>query len=74
MVRLPYQAMQCEDDTIPTMCTDGRSIKWNSAFVDSLTALETIFVMAHEVMHIAFKHPLRIGKRDAERWNIACDY
>ena len=62
------------DDSIPTMCTDGRSIKWNSKFVDKLTALETIFVMAHEVMHIAFKHPLRIGKIQAERWNIACDY
>tara|TARA_Y100001980_G_C14526628_1_gene302175 strand:+ start:389 stop:1528 length:1140 start_codon:yes stop_codon:yes gene_type:complete len=62
------------DDSIPTMCTDGRSIKWNPKFVDSLTALGTIFVMAHEVMHIAFKHPLRIGDRDPKRWNIACDF
>ena len=62
------------DDSIPTMCTDGRSIKWNPKFVDGLTALGTIFVMAHEVMHIAFKHPLRRGDRDHERWNIACDY
>ena len=62
------------DDSIPTMCTDGRSIKWNPKFVDSLTPLGTIFVMAHEVMHIAFKHPLRIGNRDPKRWNIACDF
>ena len=25
-------------------------------------------------MHIALMHPLRIGSRDPERWNIACDY
>lgn len=62
------------DDSIPTMCTDGRSISWNPSFVDSISALGTIFVMAHEVMHIALKHPLRRGNRDPERWNIACDY
>ena len=63
-----------QDDSIPTMCTDGKSIRWSGNFVDELEPQHVLFVIAHEVMHIALMHPLRIGSRDPERWNIACDY
>ena len=62
------------DDSVPTMCTDGRFIKWNGDFVDQHTDKEIIGVVAHEVLHVAFKHMLRRGERDPERWNIACDH
>ena len=62
------------DDRVPTMCTDGRFIKWNGDFVDQHTDKEIIGVVAHEVLHVAFKHMLRRGERDPERWNIACDH
>lgn len=62
------------DDSQPTMCTDGNFIKWNGDFVDQHTDKEIIGVVAHEVLHVAFKHMIRRGKRDAERWNIACDH
>lgn len=62
------------DDNQPTMCTDGTFIKWNGDFVDQHTDKEIIGVVAHEVLHVAFKHMLRRGERDAERWNVACDH
>jgi len=62
------------DDTIPTMCTDGKSIWWSPEFVDTIDQEETVGVTAHEVLHIVFKHPLRRGSRDPELWNIACDF
>ena len=52
------------DDTIDTMCTDGKSIKWSAAFVATLDPLQVMFVIAHEVLHVAFKHMFRIGKRN----------
>ena len=62
------------DTSIDTMCTDGKSILWSPDFVDSISEPATIGTVAHEVMHIVMKHPLRRGERDPERWNIAADY
>jgi len=62
-----------QDDTIDTMCTDGKSIKWSANFVATLNALQTMFVICHEVLHVALKHMFRIGKRNFKLWNIACD-
>ena len=62
------------DDTIKTMCTDGKSILWSEAFVDSEGQEEIVGVMAHEVCHVVFKHFLRRGDRDPELWNIATDF
>jgi predicted metal-dependent peptidase len=62
------------DDDIPTMCTDGKSILWSPSFVDTMDQEETVGVMAHEVLHIVFKHHLRRGVRDPEIWNIATDF
>ena len=56
------------------MATDGSSIFWNRAFVDSITEQEVVGVFAHEVLHILFKHALRIRGRVHQLWNIACDY
>jgi len=62
------------EDDIPTMCTDGKTILWSPDFVDTMDQEETVGVMAHEVLHIVFKHSLRRGSRDPELWNIACDF
>jgi len=39
-----------------------------------LTELETRFVLAHEVLHVALRHSNRQLGRDAYLWNVACDY
>ena len=62
------------DTSIGTMCTDGKSILWNPDFVDAHDQEEIVGVMAHEVLHVTFKHMLRRGKRDPVLWNIACDF
>ena len=62
------------EETIPTMCTDGKSILWSPSFVDGMDQEETVGVMAHEVLHVTFKHMLRRGERDPELWNIATDF
>lgn len=57
-----------------TMATDGTSLIYAPAYVDTLTDKEIIGVVAHEVLHCALKHVFRIGTRDLPKWNKACDY
>jgi len=58
-----------------TMCTDGEYLWYNSAFVNSLTKKQRVFVMAHEVMHIISLHHTRMKPgMDHQLWNIAADY
>ena len=59
-------------DTIPTMATDGKTILWNEDFIDKHTEEEITGVIAHEVLHVVFKHCLR-NKEDISKWNVACD-
>lgn len=39
-----------------------------------LTEQEWRFVLAHEYLHAALCHEARLGRRDPELWNVACDY
>jgi predicted metal-dependent peptidase len=39
-----------------------------------LNEMETRFVLAHEVLHVALRHMSRRKGRDAYLWNVACDY
>ena len=63
-----------EDTGIETMCTDGKQIRYSPDFVLAHTPEQITGVVAHEVMHVTNKHPLREGKRDHRLWNIATDY
>lgn len=57
----------------PTAATDGKRIIFHPEFVTKLPQEELVFVLAHEVMHPALMHILRIGTRCRKKWNIACD-
>jgi predicted metal-dependent peptidase len=62
-------------DPNPTAATDMKNIYYNPKFILGLPDVDMVkFVLAHEVMHIAMMHTLRIGGRDPDKWNIACDY
>ncbi|MEZ4599818.1 MAG: VWA-like domain-containing protein [Syntrophotaleaceae bacterium] len=63
-----------EDRDIKTASTDGRQIRYNPGFIDKLTIDQTVFVLAHLVMHVAHFHPLRRGARNPGRFNQAGDY
>ena len=67
-----------EDKSSETACTDGDKIYYNEEFINSLSENDALFVFAHEVAHIAFKHAYRAKqlniKDDLILWNIASDY
>jgi predicted metal-dependent peptidase len=63
-----------EDGAAETAWTDGTQLGYNPEFMAGLTNAELIGVIAHEAMHCAGSHPYRRGTRDAEKWNVACDY
>ncbi len=54
-------------------CTDGRYITLSPDWL-ALTGLAKLFVIAHEVIHAAFHHPLRMPPDHKHLWNIAADY
>ncbi len=62
-----------EDKDIGTAGTDGEVIYYNPEFLNNLTVDEQTFIMAHEVCHIAFNHPLRSEGKNPMLWNIATD-
>ena len=62
------------DTSIETACTNGKVIKYNPDFIDSLTPEQVKGVLAHEVLHVAFFHHTRRGNRDPKGWNVAADY
>jgi len=61
------------DISIKTAATDGQNIFYNPNFLDSLTIEQQVFVIAHEVCHIAFNHILRSEGKIAKLWNKATD-
>lgn len=70
LMRLPM----VRDDAAETFCTDGRTIRYNQEFLDSLDDSELRGVLVHEVCHPAQGHLWRMGHRHLEKWNHACDY
>mgnify|MGYP003115191428 CR=1 FL=1 len=63
-----------ERDDIDTMAVDGTHLFYNKKWVLSITHKERVGVIAHEVLHIVFKHHLRRKDRCHHYWNVAGDY
>lgn len=59
---------------VPTAATSGTEIFYNPNFVANLTVEETKALVAHELMHDAFLHSVRLRKKHPLAWNVACDY
>lgn len=59
---------------IETARTNGLVIQFNPDFFLGLSKEDRLFVLMHEVLHIALMHPLRaIGKKQ-KLWMVACDH
>jgi predicted metal-dependent peptidase len=71
---LAMQLRTATDLTIRTAAVDGTTLAVNPYWYDSLSHLERIGVLAHEIMHCANMHPWRRGDRERSTWNLACDY
>ena len=62
-----------EDNECSTIETDGKTVFYNTEFVEKLTEKQLVFVFAHEVCHIAFNHIERSKGKNLKLWNIATD-
>jgi len=62
------------DPTCKTMWTNGKEVGYNPKYVDELTTKKTMGLIVHEIFHPMMKHHLRIGNKNHELWNKACDY
>lgn len=67
-----YEIVDNSDD-IKTAATNGKIIKINKEYMNTLTEEEQIFILAHEICHIAFEHIERMKNKDVTLWNIATD-
>lgn len=66
--------VNCKDyNGNPTAGTNGSIIAYHPDFINSLTEAEQLFIIAHEVCHVAFDHIKRSLGKDPEVWNIATD-
>ena len=63
-----------EDESVKTMATDGRVVKFNPSWVEELPLIEVVAVLAHEIMHVTNGHHLRQGDRDHTVWNYSTDF
>ena len=63
-----------ETRDIPTLATDMDKLYWNPDFVETLDDDQLLTGLAHEVMHIALVHGMRLMGRNPIVWNIAADY
>ena len=62
------------DFNIKTAATNGKNVKFNPDFMDTLNDEELKFLVAHECMHPMLEHNYRRNSRQARRWNKAADY
>src|SRR5690554_3436799 len=62
------------DDSIPTACTNGYWVKYNSEFFMKQTPPKRLGLLLHETLHVIFLHMGRLKGRDMTKWNYACDY
>lgn len=63
-----------EDESTPTLATDGNRIIYNPQFIDQLSIELCSSAIAHEVMHCVLEHISRRIAREPRRWNQACDF
>lgn len=57
-----------------TVATDGKALYYNRDYIKGLTFRQLQFVVAHNIIHLAFEHPFRRGSREKDVWEMACDY
>lgn len=62
-----------ETDEIETMGVTPTTLVYNKNFVECRKYEEFLFIVLHEIAHIALMHNPRGDKKDPPLWNIACD-
>lgn len=74
LVSLLYRCKIVATSRIPTAAVDEEfRLLINPTFFEGLTLHEKIFVLFHEIIHIAFLHIFRMKGKERDRFNIAAD-
>ena len=67
-------SVECVKATnLRTMGSNGRTIFYNPDYIESLSEEDRVFVLTHEICHIAFDHIRRGRGRDPVVWQEATD-
>lgn len=70
-----FYSMTVEETAeVPTAATDGRKLWVNPTWWKTLSLDHQVGVTVHELCHKMYLHCTRQGSRDAQLWNVACDY
>ena len=70
LYRFPLRATE----EVPVAAVTPRGvILYNPKAIERLSVEEIVFLLCHEVMHVALSHATRRGDRDHMIFNIACD-
>lgn len=62
------------DPRASTLATDGKSLLFNTAWINAQRPENMPGLIAHEAMHVALGHAFRRRSRDHARFNRACDH
>ena len=68
-----YNLRKVESEEVPTMGVSIKTLYFNSDFVKEQSLPELVFVLIHEVLHVAMSHTTRQMERRHLLWNVACD-
>ena len=69
MLSLPMK----ESRDVPTACATYDGLKFNPDFLDTMSEMEAVGLMCHEVLHVVLEHLDRREHRDPKKHNEACD-
>ena len=69
-----YEVMEKQEtEAIDTAGVTTNQLLYNKRFIQNTDFDELVFIMVHEIAHIALKHVARLENRDPKIWNVACD-
>lgn len=70
-----YEVMEkIESESCETVGVTTDKMVYNYEFINNCKFDEMVFIMLHEIAHIALMHVARRENRDALLWNVACDF
>jgi len=71
---IEYEEEEAKRLGIPTIAVDiYGNMPYNKAFIEKRSVSEVMFLVAHEIMHVALEHLRRRGNRLPDVWNYAAD-
>lgn len=74
IVRLLLSLEKVYTEEVPTAAVNGKTIKVNPTWFESLPPKQRCYLLAHEAWHVATMDMFRRGNKCPDTWNKACDH